>query len=457
MVSTGIIVAVLRIVCMCLTIAYGLVSLSHITATWILRKDFYFAVRSPLLATTSGLVGEFVAVWAVSRTVLFPGPYSLLVLQIVNIPLTVLCFVGVYIVRGLRVLIMYTPSRRQRWGRYLMKEAAAVKTLLAAYAVVEVAAWVAVQRVGLARVGSFMIILAIIESLITLGASLVLFGKLRRTNDVFEVSMEIQKVGACALLTTVMISMLGFIPAWVLDVYMILFYTVRFHVVVWITNIEPAREILRRYSVAPRNGRIMAILFPFVPSLRRGFSTVAVDTTENNVSHLLNSIKTSVKYTETLEQILLAPPLLHAFEEYCLRALCGESILFLKAAWAFKTSVRASTANEDVNFALFMNIFDTYIKDGSPFEVNINSKTKSFIMKRTNMEAFKQLPLDVVAVCLDGAAQEVGVMLKEKLYDRFRETDQFKQITAKLALEAPGDVETESYGNGVTVDDRHPS
>ncbi|CBN77106.1 hypothetical protein Esi_0036_0046 [Ectocarpus siliculosus] len=190
MVSTGIIV-VLRIVCMCLTIAYGLVSLGHITATWMLRKDLYFAVR----------------------------------------------------------------------------------------------------------VGSFMVIVAMIESLITLGASLVLFGKLRRTNDIFEVSLEIRKVGACALLTT-------------------------------------------------------------------------------------------VKVDETLQQILLSTPLLQAFEEYCLRALCGE---------------------------------------------------------------------DVVAASLDGAAKEVGMMLKDKLFDRFRETDQFKQITAKSALKAPGDVIPESYGNAVNVNDRHPS
>ncbi|CAM9640316.1 unnamed protein product [Ectocarpus sp. 8 AP-2014] len=455
MVSTGIIV-VLRIVCMCLTIGYGLVSLSHITAVWMLRKDFYFAVRSPLLATASGLVGEFVAVWAVSRTVLFPGLRSLLVLQIVNIPLTVFCFVGAYIARGLRVLIMYTPSRRQRWGRYLKKEAATVKTLLAAYAIVQVAAWIAVQHVGLARVGSFMVIVAMIESLITLGASLVLFGKLRRTNDIFEVSLEIRKVGACALLTTVMITMLGFIPAGILDVYMILFYTVRFHVVVWITNIEPAREILR-YSASPRSRRIVAVLFPFLPTLTKGESTVAVDTTEDHVSIPQRLIKTTVKLDETLQQVLLSTPLLQAFEEYCLRALCGESILFLEAAWAFKTSVRASTASEDATFVLFMDIFDKYIKDGSPFEINIDSKTKSFIMKRTNKEAFKQLPLDVVAVSLDGAAKEVGMMLKDKLYDRFRETDQFKQITTKSALKAPGDVKPESYGNAVNVNDRHSS
>lgn len=69
-----------------------------------------------------------------------------------------------------------------------------------------------------------------------------------------------------------------------------------------------------------------------------------------------------------------------------------QTILFLEAAWAFKTSVRASTATEDSNFALFMDIFDNYIKDGSPFEVNIDSNTKSCIVQRTNMDAFKQLP-----------------------------------------------------------------
>ncbi|CAN0132889.1 unnamed protein product, partial [Ectocarpus sp. 6 AP-2014] len=384
---TGIIV-VLRIVCMCLTTAYGLVSLSHITATWMLRKDFSFAAvhASPLVSVVPGrLVGEFVAVWAVSRTVLFPGLRSLLVLQIVNIPLTAFCFVGAYIARGLRVLMMYTPSRRQRWGRHLKKEGATVKVLLAAYAIVQVAAWIAVQHVGLARVGSFMVIVAMIESLITLGASLVLFGKLRRTNDIFEVSLEIRKVGACALLTTVMITMLGFVPAGILDVYMILFYTVRFHVVVWITNIEPAREILR-YSAAPRSRR--TVLLPFLPKLTKGESTVAVDTTEDHVSISQRSIKTTVKLDETLQQILLSTPLLQAFKEYCLRALCGE---------------------------------------------------------------------DVVAVSLDGAAKQVGMMLKDKLFDRFRETDQFKQITAKSALKAPGDVKPESYGNAVNVNDRHPS
>lgn len=39
---------------------------------------------------------------------------------------------------------------------------------------------------------------------------------------------------------------------------------------------------------------------------------------------------------------------------------------------------------------------------------------------------------DDAARSLDVAAKEIGKMLKENLYDKFRETDQFKQITGML-------------------------
>lgn len=82
---------------------------------------------------------------------MFPGARSLSVLWIIIIPLAVFCFVGVYIVRGLRVVIMYAPSHRKRWGKYLKKESTTVKTMLAAFAAVEVIAWSAVLPVGLER------------------------------------------------------------------------------------------------------------------------------------------------------------------------------------------------------------------------------------------------------------------------------------------------------------------
>ncbi|CAM9955633.1 unnamed protein product [Ectocarpus sp. 8 AP-2014] len=229
-----------------------------------------------------------------------------------------------------------------------------------------------------------------------------------------------------------MIMFLRSIPAGVVEFYLVLFYTVRFHAILWITNIQPARERLERRGATPNTRGIMAKLFPYVPWRKRG-GTVAIDSAQCMVSAASpHSSKSTVKLDDAMEEILLCPLLLEAFEEFCRKALCSESILFLKAAWAFNDSVYASTANEDTNFALFMDIFDKYIKDGSPFEINIDSKTKSFIMKRTDREAFKQLPLDDTARGLDAAAKEVGKMLKENLYDKFRQTDQFKQITGVL-------------------------
>ncbi|CAN0335808.1 unnamed protein product, partial [Ectocarpus sp. 12 AP-2014] len=432
-------VTALRVGYVCLTNAYCFVTLSHISATWVLRKDFYFAVRSPLLTTASGVAGVLAGSTAVSRTVMFPGLQSLFVLRIFSIPLTVLCFVVVYILRGLRVIVMYTPSRRQRWGRYLKREAATVKVLMAAYVIVEVAAWIVVRHVGLARVASFMVTVVKIDTVVTLSASLALFGQLRRTQDVFKVSLEIQRAGACALLTSVMIMFLGSIPAGVVEVYLVLFYTARFHGVLWITNIQPAREILERRGVTPNTRGIMAKLFPYVPWRKHG-GTVAIDSGERMVlAASPHSSKPTVKVDDAMEEILLCPLLLEAFEEFCRKALCSESIMFLKAARAYNDSVYASTANADTNFALFMEILDKYIKDGSPFEINIESKTKSFIMRRTDKEAFKQLPLDDVARGLDAAAKEVGKMLKENLYDKFQQTDQFKQITGVLFATKIGD------------------
>lgn len=55
---------------------------------------------------------------------------------------------------------------------------------------------------NLRRVASVMVIMARVDTVISVGASLVLFGKLHRINDIFEVSLEIRRVGACALLTS---------------------------------------------------------------------------------------------------------------------------------------------------------------------------------------------------------------------------------------------------------------
>lgn len=49
------------------------------------------------------------------------------------------------------------------------------------------------------RVIKFVNVIFISDMVLTLGASIVLFGKLRRTEDIFNMSLEIQRVGAFAL------------------------------------------------------------------------------------------------------------------------------------------------------------------------------------------------------------------------------------------------------------------
>lgn len=51
------------------------------------------------------------------------------------------------------------------------------------------------------RVASFMFVIFLLDTFAIIGASLALYGKLRRMNDIYSMSLEIQLVGAFALLS----------------------------------------------------------------------------------------------------------------------------------------------------------------------------------------------------------------------------------------------------------------
>ncbi|CAM9700119.1 unnamed protein product [Sphacelaria rigidula] len=71
-------------------------------------------------------------------------------LEIVNFPMIFFLFVGVYGMRGFRLVVMYNQNKRERWGRYI-KEAAMAKVLLAAFIVIQIVAWIVVAAVGVER------------------------------------------------------------------------------------------------------------------------------------------------------------------------------------------------------------------------------------------------------------------------------------------------------------------
>lgn len=93
----------------------------------------------------------------------------------------------------------------------------------------------------------------------------------------------------------------------------------------------------------------------------------------------------------------------------CLFARCSSSheqkhigrkkmLMFLRDVEEFSTSLytastsrAASRAKKGRNFAEFVVILNTYIKDGSPFEIEIETETKNDILKMADREAFDKL------------------------------------------------------------------
>ncbi|CAB1108737.1 unnamed protein product [Ectocarpus sp. CCAP 1310/34] len=442
--------------------------------------------RSPLLGTVSGLAG--VSVWAFATTGAVINSEvvnaQLAFAPIITVPLVLVAFVGAYIIRGIRLLVMYNPHMRHRWGRYFNKETFMVKVVIVLFVVLQLVSSLAVVVVGAARetttgddntmlgetfhealqamrwlttlftellirikfaayrVAGAMIAVIAVDMLLTIGASLMLVGKLARTKDMFDMSVEIRSVGGFALLALgeLMGIVIPMVPATVLNFYLILFLTTRFGTAVWITNIQPVRKVLQRRADHPINAGGIASLFPYVPWTTRS-GAVAIDVmNESKVFTKPSSSKfTSVKLDDKLEEILRFPPLLEAFGEFCRKALCSESLMFLTAGKDFHESLDASDADYDTIFARFNEIVDQYIRDGSSFEVNIESKTKAQILSRTSMSSFKELPLDDAVCILDLAVKEIGKMLQENLYNKFRSTEQFKEIKDMLySAEAAG-------------------
>ncbi len=59
---------------------------------------------------------------------------------------------------------------------------------------------------------------------------------------------------------------------------------------------------------------------------------------------------------------------------------------------SFEKALRMTTArNDDTEFDTFMGIVDKFIRRDSPFEVNIDDKTRGSILTKTG--TFKELPL----------------------------------------------------------------
>ena len=104
--------------------------------------------RSPMLAVFSGVTGVLVSGPSIFDQTLeydtIKGAEMFL-----YVPL-MLCFTAMYVTRGLRLLVLYNPHSRQRWGS-LLREKPLLTVLLGIFAVLEGVVWSFVPVYGVAR------------------------------------------------------------------------------------------------------------------------------------------------------------------------------------------------------------------------------------------------------------------------------------------------------------------
>ncbi|CAM9379715.1 unnamed protein product [Ectocarpus sp. 6 AP-2014] len=136
------------------------------------------------------------------------------------------------------------------------------------------------------------------------------------------------------------------------------------------------------------------------------------------------------------ERIASTPLLAAAFEDYSKRALCHESVLFLSEVSRYQNNnypmpTRASSASSPITqFGSFCFITDTFIKAGSPEEVNISEKGKRLILDLYNNgeELFDDVSEEERRMTFSRAYRDVKNMLEANLLLRFLNTDRFKNV-----------------------------
>eukprot|EP00752_Nemacystus_decipiens_P011670 g10357.t1 len=373
-----------------------------------MRKEFEMAMRSPGLAALSGCGGILVALVTIFRYILPSEEDSMgaAVDAVLLTPMMLTLYTGPYILRGFRLLVMYNPRMRKRWGAFV-REPLLVKAMVNSCVVLEAIVWTASLVVGIQRVTDQMFVVYLVDTLFTIGAIIVLFGKLRKTDDLYQMSTELQKVGAFAVLAlassedgeemdTRSSSQNAPDPR-----------------PVGVSGRGPAGGRGRQgggRSGRGRGGRSVVSPSP-VPAVSGAAGSPAppapirLDVTPATV------VETSTPLADLPYQA---------------------SLMFLLDVEAFSAGLEDAATDSAAGYERCDGIVHKYIREGSPFEVNIESKTRTEIVRATERKVFMELTLEAKGQLLNKAAKEIEKMLADNLYDKFRAFTEYKNIEGQL-------------------------
>eukprot|EP00904_Undaria_pinnatifida_P004013 jgi/Undpi1/13612/HiC_scaffold_9.g03266.m1 len=136
------------------------------------------------------------------------------------------------------------------------------------------------------------------------------------------------------------------------------------------------------------------------------------------------------------ERLARTPLLAAAFEDYCRKALCHESVLFLSEVSRYQNNDFSTPTDAAVapgQFNAFCHITDTFIKAGAREEVNISDSDKKRIVSWTlkGRACFELEEEEERRLVFGRAYAEVKNMLEANLLNRFLRTDQFESVRAQ--------------------------
>lgn len=393
---------------------YTLASLAHIVLLWRARNDFVVVARSSRLACMCGL---FVTVsYMGSTSVLLLAPERYVDVNIITFPMTWVAYVSTILVAA-RLLVIYYPANRRRFGRYT-NEKRMVRGCMYAYALTEISWWLTATFVSKTIIAEVALILICWASVFATVTALYIGVRLKNVKDLSNTSRDFRLVLGFLIVAIAFDTLSIFLldPNISIERYITLaLLTLSHPPIVWIMNIKPARVVLGK-----KPERVVVV------ALRRAStSTMRIFVTselEKSPSHKYVSPSSHARFLAIME----FGPLREAFGTFCNRSLCGESFQFLEAVEEFQSE--APFEAEGKGFGMYSAIVKDHIENGSHSEVNVSSNTNSAILAYNKFNAFSTLNVNQRRQIFSAAASEIMHLLSDNLLDGFILSNEYKEV-----------------------------
>eukprot|EP00752_Nemacystus_decipiens_P009739 g8697.t1 len=391
----------------------------YLAMMWRLRSNFFIVLRSPLLAIAFGAgvtlrymvsTYEDVIIWQEDEgTVDSDG-----VIDLIGFPATVAAEIAL-VMSSVRLLVMYYPRKRTRWGRYI-KEKLLIRALGFALLAMEIAVWSAAYSEGVARTAAWISRARPVSVFVLIVAAVVLACQLRHVHDSTNLSRDTGMVGR--VLTVLFVPYVAVelspISPLVYKYVHVAFLAVSHPPLVYLIVIRPVREVLRPAPVR-RRSCFEAML---APRCRRAPVSTVGDMEQP--AALVDS--------NQLPTIMSLPPLRKAFGEFCRKALCSESFEFLHEVAKFKNRAPGAGAGNDAvtdSFVRYRIIVNNFIKYDSHSEVNISADIKREVMDFIKFEAYLLLNPEERKNIFDIAEGEIKELLRLNLVGKFLDSEEY--------------------------------